>query len=138
MSKVVSKQELNVPAEKVWELIGNFNALASWHPAVESSELSDGGSIRTLTLVGGGEIIERLEKLEDGEYEYSYSIVDSPLPVSEYSAILKIVKNDDKSCTVEWGGQFNPSGASADEAEAAIRGIYEAGFENLKKIFGGA
>lgn len=135
MSKVISKQELNVPAEKVWELIGNFNALASWHPAVESSELSDGGSIRTLGLVGGGEIIERLEKLQDDEYEYNYSIVDSPLPVSEYSSILKIVKNDDDTCTVEWGGQFTPSGASAADAEAAVRGIYEAGFENLKKIF---
>lgn len=136
MSKVISKQELNVPAEKVWELIGNFNALANWHPAVESSELSDGGSIRTLGLVGGGEIIERLEKLQEGEYEYNYSIVDSPLPVSEYSSVLKIVKKDDHSCTVEWGSQFNPSGVSAEDAEAAVRGIYEAGFKNLKKIFG--
>lgn len=136
MSKVVSEQKLDVSAEKVWELIGGFNALADWHPAVEKSELSDGGNIRTLSIAGGGEVIERLEKLKDGEYEYSYSIVDSPFPVSEYTSTIKIREADDgKGCVVEWGSQFVPMGASALEAEEVMRGVYQAGFDNLKKMF---
>ncbi|MDO6459093.1 SRPBCC family protein [Granulosicoccaceae sp. 1_MG-2023] len=138
MSKVSTEQELNVSAEKVWELIGNFNALPQWHPAVEKSELSEGGTIRTLSLVGGGQIIEKLEKIRDGVFEYSYSIVDSPLPVSDYTSTLRIRQgDDDNSCVVEWGGRFNPAaGTSVSEAEKAVMGIYQAGFDNLKKIFG--
>lgn len=136
MSKVVSEQKLDVPAEKVWELIGSFNALADWHPAVESCELSDGGNIRTLRIAGGGEVIERLEKVEAGEFEYSYSIVDSPFPVSEYTSTIRIREADGgNGCIVEWGSQFNPSGVSASEAEAVMRGVYKAGFDNLKKMF---
>lgn len=137
MSKVSSQQELHVPAETVWDLIGKFNALADWHPAVEKSELSEGGSIRTLNLAGGGEIVERLEKLDDGEYEYSYAILDSPFPVRDYTSTLKIRPSDDgKGCVVEWGGHFEPAGASAADAKKVINGIYQAGFDNLKKIFG--
>ncbi|MCB1755374.1 MAG: SRPBCC family protein [Gammaproteobacteria bacterium] len=137
MSKVTSQQELNVPAEEVWALIGKFNALADWHPAVETSTLSDDGTIRTLSLAGGGEIVERLEKLNDGDYEYSYSILDSPLPVSDYTSTLKIRRNDDgKGCVVEWGSDFKPAGVSAADAEKVINGIYQAGFDNLRKIFG--
>ena len=138
MSKVSTEQVLHVPADKVWSLIGNFNALPQWHPAVESSELSEGGNIRTLSLVGGGQIIEKLEKIQEGVFEYSYSIVDSPLPVANYTSTLRIKQgDDDNSCVVEWGGRFNPAtGSTASEAENAVMGIYQAGFDNLKKIFG--
>ena len=43
---------------------------------------------------------------------------------------------DGKSCTVEWSSAFEPSGASEPEAVKVIRGIYEAGFDNLRKMFG--
>ena len=42
---------------------------------------------------------------------------------------------DGKGCTVEWSSAFEPSGASEPEAVKVIRGIYEAGFDNLRKIF---
>jgi hypothetical protein len=43
---------------------------------------------------------------------------------------------DGKSCDVEWSSTFEPAGASEPEAVKVIRGIYEAGFENLRKMFG--
>lgn len=43
---------------------------------------------------------------------------------------------DGKSCTVEWSSSFEPAGASESEAVKVIRGIYEAGFDNLRKMFG--
>jgi hypothetical protein len=139
MSKVKMATELPVAAQRVWELIGGFNALPDWHPAVAKSKVEKSGDdvIRTLSLVGGGTIVEKLETISDAERAYSYSIQDSPLPVADYMATIDVKEDDSGHCTVEWSGEFKPHGASAADAEAAIRGIYEAGLENLKKMMGG-
>ena len=136
MAKVSSSSHLMVPAETVWELIGDFNALADWHPAVERSELEEGGHVRRLSLVGGGSIVERLERLDNDSFRYRYSIIDSPLPVADYVAELRVEKDaSGDGCEVQWSSEFNASGASVADAEKAITDIYNAGFENLKKIF---
>ncbi len=140
MTKVSSSADLPVPAATVWAVIGNFNALPDWHPAVEKSVLTkeDGGTLRKLSLMGGGTIEEKLEQIDDKERLYTYSILSGPLPVSNYTATLR-VRGDDKGsgCTVEWSSEFEAKGAPESAAIEAISGIYEAGFENLKKMFGG-
>ena len=138
MTKVSMKNELKVPADEVWKLIGGFNALPDWHPAVaESTTEGEGeGSVRRLSLAGGGTIIEKLESVNDDERRYSYSIVDSPLPVSNYKATISVREQGDGTATVvEWSSEFSPSGASESDAAKVIQGIYDAGFENLKKMF---
>jgi hypothetical protein len=140
MAKVSSSTELPVPAKSVWDVIGNFNAMPDWHPAVQKSEVKkeDGTTVRTLSLMGGGTIEEKLEQIDDKERLYSYSILSGPLPVSNYTATLRVRDSGDgKSCTVEWASEFEAQGAPETDAVAAIRGIYEAGFENLKRMFGG-
>ena len=73
---------LDVPASinEVWRVIGGFNALPDWHPAVQKSELQDGGRVRQLQLAGGGSIVERLESFSEGDHLYTYSIERGPLP----------------------------------------------------------
>jgi hypothetical protein len=137
MANVSNTSHFNVPAEKIWELIGDFNALADWHPAVEKSELEEGGHVRRLSLVGGGTIVEKLERLDTDSFQYRYSIIDSPLPVADYVAELRVEKDEfGEGCKVHWSSEFNPSGASVADAEQVIKEIYDAGFDNLKKIFG--
>ncbi len=137
MAKVEMETELGVSADKVWELIGGFNALPDWHPAIEKSELDEEGKVRKLSLAGGGTVIEKLEKMDDGERVYSYSITDSPLPVSNYTATITVKEGaDGNSAVVDWSSSFDAKDASVNEAMDAISGIYQAGFDNLKKIFG--
>jgi hypothetical protein len=90
-----------------------------------------------LSLAGGGTIVERLEAKDDKERTYSYSILSCPLPVANYQATIRVRENDSGGCTVEWSSEFDPSGAPETDAMAAIRGIYEAGFKNLQRMFGG-
>ena len=137
MASVSMNQDLPVPAQVVWQTIGGFNALPDWHPAVENSQVDDQGGekVRTLHLVGGGEIIEKLQQVDENERLYSYSIVSGVLPVANYTATIR-VKATARGCNVEWFSEFDPSGAPENEAVAAIRGVYEAGFENLKRMFG--
>ncbi len=137
MSNVSMKAHLPVAASQVWQVIGGFNALPDWHPGIEKSELEGGGTMRRLTVPGAGTIVERLDRSDDEERTYSYSIVEGPLPVSNYSSTIKVIEDDDgKGCTVEWSSDFDPKGPEAD-ALAVIRGVYEAGLNNLKTMFPG-
>ena len=137
MSDVSVKQDLPVPASVVWATIGNFNALPDWHPAVEKSDLEkkDGDTTRTLHLAGGGQIVEKLQKIDDKERLYTYSILSGPLPVANYTSTIRVIDKGN-TCTVEWSSSFEPSGAPETDAVAAIRGVYQAGFENLKRMYG--
>src|SRR3989338_3433969 len=101
MTKIAMSTDLNVSADDAWKLIGNFNALPDWHPLVEKSELTKKGQERRLSLVGGGTIIERLENIDAKTRTYTYSIIDSPLPVRNYKATLK-VSGSGENCKVEW------------------------------------
>ncbi len=138
MAKVSATTKLAVPAAMVWEVIGNFHALPDWHPAVESSEKEEkeGEVLRRLNLAGGGTIVEKLEHIDDKERLYTYSIISGPLPVANYEATLR-VRDDGAGCSVEWSSEFEPSGAPEGDATAVIRQVYEAGFENLRRTFGG-
>ena len=136
MSKVTMSTELPASATSVWKLIGGFNALPDWHPAIAKSELSEDGSRHTLHLVGGGSIIERLEEAGD-EHTYSYSVVETPLPVRNYTGAIAVRPNDDgTSCRVEWSSDFQAMDVSDNEAVRIIQGIYQVGLDNLNKIFG--
>ena len=136
MAKISMSTDLNASADQVWKLIGGFNALPDWHPAIEKSELTQEGQTRTLSLAGGGRIVEKLEKVDDGARTYTYSIIDSPLPVKNYTATITVTGEGDNS-TIEWSSEYEAAGASNAEALETIEGIYQAGFDNLKKMFGG-
>ncbi|MEK9671721.1 MAG: SRPBCC family protein [Rhodospirillaceae bacterium] len=136
MTKHSTKQDLNVAADQVWSLIGHFNALPDWRPAVEKSELKNAGQVRKLALVGGGTIVEKLEKVDAKTRTYSYAIEDSPLPVKHYRAELT-VHDDKEDCTVEWSSEFDAACVPENDAMKAIQDVYQAGFDNLKKMFGG-
>lgn len=141
MSNVDMSTKLPVAADIVWQTIGSFAAIAQWHPAIESSEetTEDGATIRTLTLAGGGgTVVEKLETLNDKERSCTYTIVSSPMPLSNYEATLRVRADGPTSCTVEWSSKFDAEGADENAAATAVRQVYEAGFENLKRMFGGS
>jgi uncharacterized protein YndB with AHSA1/START domain len=135
MTKVSLSTKLAAPADKVWKLVGRFNALPEWLPPVKASKLDAAGRVRTLDLAGGGTVTEKLETFDDKKRTYSYAITDSPLPVSDYVATIK-VSEDGKGSRIEWSSEFSPAGASEAEARKAIEGVYQAGFEKLKTMFG--
>ena len=140
MPKVNLSTKLPVSAEAVWSMIGNFNAMTQWHPAIEKSEEStkDGATIRTLTLAGGaGKVIERLESHDNNDRSCTYSIVAAPLPVADYESTIRVKADTPMTCTVEWSSEFEADGASENDAVSAIREVYESGFENLRRMFGG-
>ncbi len=143
--KVVEKITIDAPAAAVWARIKNFDALKDWHPAVAESPASQGntvGSVRSIKLKGGGEIIETLEGYDDAAMKYSYRAKDkSALPVTNYTSTIT-VSGSGNSSVVEWRGAFYrghpgnepPPDQNDDAAVKAITGVYQGGLANLKKI----
>jgi Polyketide cyclase / dehydrase and lipid transport len=138
MANVDMSITLPASAAAVWDAIGDFDGLHRWHPAVASSERGEekGSRVRRLSLQGGGQIVEVLEGHDDRGRKYSYAILSGPLPVSSYRSELAVREDGADRCTVEWSSRFDPVGGEKEAVEA-IRGVYQAGFDGLKKRFGG-
>ena len=143
--KVTETIAINAPADKVWAIVKDFNALQNWHPAVAESPADKGneeGSVRQLKLKGGGALTETLEGYDAAKMRYSYRAKDGgALPVTNYSSTIT-VKAEGSGSVVEWRGAFyraypnnNPPPDQNDEAAvAAVTGVYKAGLANLKTL----
>jgi uncharacterized protein YndB with AHSA1/START domain len=135
MKKVTVCTRVMAPAEEVWRLVGGWNALPQWHPAVETSAIEDGGHIRRLKLADGAEFTEQLEKFDGEAKTYTYSIVASPLPLADYRSTITVRREGEKS-TVEWSTTFTPLDVGDSELGKALESFYQAGFDNLRKLMG--
>ncbi len=131
---------VNASPETTWKMIGNFNHLDVWHPVVVDSQLVKGdgqspGSLRLLTLGNGATITEKLVSHNDSAKRYTYAIVKSPLPVSDYVSTISVSPAANGKATVTWNSTFDAKGAEDAEAVKTISGIYDAGLKNLDKHF---
>jgi hypothetical protein len=119
--------------DAVWGKVGDFCGIANWHPAVAKCDLSHGKKIRTLSLKGGGTIVERLVSWDKSGHSYTYRIVKSPLPVKDYISTIKVVA-DGSGSDVVWKGNYKAvKGTTDDAAKKIIDGIYKAGADSLAK-----
>lgn len=115
MTHVYRSSVIDAPVGKVWDTIRDFNALPAWHPAIadsriENDEPSDRvGCIRNFNLKDdGGNIREQLLTLSDVTHTCTYSILESPMPVENYVATLKLTEITDGARTfIEWSADFD-------------------------------
>jgi mxaD protein len=130
---------VNAAADDVWALVGDYNSLNQWHPAVKKSELrGDGyshGDVRVLTLTDGAAIYDELTVYNAASKSYTYRLIKSPLPLYGYLGSMIVKDNGDKTSTVTWESRFYADGVSDDEAVALITGVYDGGLQSLKARF---
>ena len=127
---------VSLPANprEVWAVIGGFQDLAAWHPVVRACRHEAAGDreYRHLVTEDGAELTEEL--LSSGPHSYHYRInKPGPLPVAHYEATLSADSGADGGAVVTWSSSFVPT---AEGAESAVAGIYEAGLDALAKKFG--
>ena len=136
MATASSVIEIPATADQVWQLVGGFNALPDWLPFIVKSEASDGGRVRHLETADGGVVVERLQSFDNVARTYSYSIEQSPFPVSAYLATLQVEALTDKSAKVTWSGVFTPVAGTTEAAvEELFAGVYSGGLEALRANF---
>lgn len=144
MAKVYRSTVLDAPADRVWRDIRDFNGLANWHPLIvlsriEKSQPADKvGCVRNFQLKDGARIREKLLSLSDYEYTCTYTILESPMDLSDYMATIRLFPvTEGNRCFVEWRAEFDcPSGKVAELTEAVGDGVFQAGLDALKKRYG--
>ncbi|MBE7196894.1 MAG: SRPBCC family protein [Parafilimonas terrae] len=118
--------------DTVWKTIGGFCGIGDWHPVIEKCVLSKKGGKeeRTLSLKGGGTIVEEEQSRNDKKMDYTYTILSGPLPVQDYKSTIRVEK-DGSGSKVTWTGTFKAKGAPDDKAKEAIAGVYDAGLKGI-------
>jgi uncharacterized protein YndB with AHSA1/START domain len=145
MIRVYSSSVIDAPADRVWEVVRDFNGLPDWHPLIADSRIEGGlaadrvGCIRNFRTRDGGLIREQLLTLSDYDYECSYAILESPMGVDNYVATLKLTPITDGNRTfAEWSAEFDCDEARERELSQAIgQGVFQGGFDALKRRLAG-
>ncbi|MCC0029896.1 MAG: SRPBCC family protein [Brucellaceae bacterium] len=145
MARVYTSSVIPAPTAKVWERVRDFNALPRWHPAIRESRIENGepsdrvGCVRDFRLQNGDRIREKLLGLSDYDYFCTYSILESPMPLTDYIATLRLTPITDGDRTfAEWSAEFDCAPDVADDLVGNIgQGVFQAGFDSLKRHFGG-
>ncbi|MDQ6433933.1 SRPBCC family protein [Mesorhizobium sp. LHD-90] len=144
MPKVYISTVIAAPAAEVWRIVRDFNGLPSWTPFVAESRIEQGakadqiGCIRNFTLKDGGRIREKLLALSDYDLSCTYTILESPMGVSDYIATLALTPVTDGNATfASWQAEFD----CPPEREAALvqqigQGVFQTAFSALKQRFG--
>ena len=144
MPRVVKSTIVNAPTEAVWGVIRDFNGHDQWHPAVaasqsERSNPSDKvGCVRNFRLEDGANLREQLLTLSDLEQTFSYCLLDTPVPLFNYVAHVRLTPITDGDRTFwEWESRFDtPKGQAEELTELVGTGIYVAGFNAVKAHMG--
>ena len=145
MPRVYVSSVINAPAAKVWERVRDFNGLPRWHPAIRESRIENGepsdkvGCVRDFHLQNGDRLREKLLGLSDYDMFCTYAILESPMPLQNYIATLRLTPITDGDRTfAEWSAEFDAAPEAADGLVSGIGGnVFQGGFESLKRHFNG-
>jgi len=66
----------------------------------------------------------------DSDRYYAYEILESPLPIRDYSSRIAVTASDQGSL-IQWNSEFEADGAPEEEVAELISGIYRAGLDNV-------
>jgi len=139
MTTVTVAEDLNGPASTVWTILSDFAGIKVGGPITSFEVEGEGvGMLRTIGM-GGGRVVERLDRHDPAAMVFAYSIIndDCPLPVSDYAATVTITDKGDGTCHVNWTGTFQPKGAPEADAAKVVEGIYRGGIAGARKAVGG-
>lgn len=145
--KVVKSVDIKAPVDKVWDAVKDFDSLPKWHPGFADDKLIKGennkpGTQRKLTVKDGPSFTEELLAFDDATHSYRYRIVESPLPLRDYSSRMAVKDDGKGGSRVTWSGTFKrksssetpPDAENDDAATKLITSVYEGGLANLKKM----
>lgn len=126
--------------------VAKWDALESWCPAFSKTVIKSGsgvGSVREITLKDGPSFTEELLWADASTLSYSYKIVESPLPFTDYRSSIKVSPAMDGGSEITWSGTYKRRAEKPgkDNDDVAVRGIvdglYRACLGNAKAMLDG-
>ncbi len=142
MPRVVRSTIINAPVDALWAVLRDFNGHDQYHPIVSTSAIERGypsdkiGCVRRFTLEDGSELREQLLSLSDLEMTYSYCLLDTPIPLFNYVAHIRLLPVTDGNRSFwHWESRFTtPPGREAELAAKVGNDVYSAGMEAVRRL----
>lgn len=135
---------LEAPIDRVWAAVRAFDGVANWNPAVSAARIECGaptatGAIRHLDIADGSMFRETLLAHSDREYFYTYDILESPLPVTNYISTHRFLPITHSSQTLGiWESSFDCESDQSEAMEKIIGDqIYIGGMQGLNDYLKG-
>jgi Polyketide cyclase / dehydrase and lipid transport len=140
MAHIYVSSVIDAPIDDVWAIARDFTG--HWHSSViYNSSIEDGlpsdrvGCVRAFELSDGGKLRELLVGLSDERHEFSYRILDSPLPVEDYVASVRFFPVTTTGATFgEWIVDFRVPPDEEQSTVDTVRGVFENGFSDLVRL----
>ena len=140
MARVYVSTVVNARNDRVWARLRDFNGHDRWHPAVATSAIERAqaadriGCVRRFKLKDGSELREQLLALSDLEQTFSYCLLDTPIPMFNYVAHVRLLPVTDGDRTFwQWESRFTTRPADQEGiTQMVAEQIYQAGFEAVR------
>lgn len=139
--EVQSSAVIPAPAQRVWAVVRDFNAMPEWNATIRSSVIENGpadriGCRRVLTFDDGSVWIHELTGLSDAEMTIAYAIVGTPpvtkIPMRNYQAVIQLEAHGEQ-CLISWRASLETD--QRDAVRERAQAVFQAGFDGLKRKF---
>ena len=127
-SKVWCSTVLAAPVEAVWGVIRDFAGMGAWHPDITRMHMLAGARPDKVSgtrdfLFGEGHLNEKLLRLDDSDFSYTYCITKCDMPWMNYISGPRLFRVTDGGATLgTWFGDWT---ADARDDVALIPGTEE-------------
>lgn len=146
VTTIIHTALISAEPEAVWHLLRQFGVIDIWHPQIDSCVIEggkysgDGGSVRTLHLLGSEVVHERLLSIDNDQMTMTYGLSDSGIPLDDFSATVGVSLADDGvHSAVKWTACFEASDADiAARYESLIGEFILDGLDGLADHLGAA
>jgi hypothetical protein len=97
MPKIFYSSVIPTSIDRIWAIIRDFKELPSWNPSFSDCSIEEGrpgdavGSVMSLHLKNGGHLRERLLAHSDRDDICTYTILESPVPLTDYIATIQLL-----------------------------------------------
>lgn len=137
---------LEAPVEAVWDVLRDFNGHDRWHPIVKDSVIEKGqtsdrvGCVRRFHLQDGSELRELLLAISDADMAFSYCLLETPVPLLNYVAHVRLVPVTDGDHTFwHWDSRFDtPPGREEELRQMVAENVYQGGMDAIREHLGRA
>jgi len=102
--------KVNVPAEKVWQVLEDYNNIEKFAMTIKSSasanDISIGlGAKRSCTFNDGSSLVEEIIEYQAGQ-GYKMDISDHSMPLKSMQSIMKVTAIDENSSEIYMSADF--------------------------------
>jgi hypothetical protein len=114
MADLSTFEDVNLPVDTVWNVIGDFAGIRKWAVLVQSEAVEDtpAGKVRTLAMPENRTVKELLAC--SSQYSYTYTMLDRP-EMADYRSTVAAIPLDANTTRITLIMHLSPSEGQTDE-----------------------